>query len=432
MKDNKIRYLAGSLLFPGLIFIGLSTRAQTADSIDLFGCHRSALETHPLQSQKALYERSRDLKQENLAANWFPSLDLNGRYTWQNEVVEIPFPAAVPGFETPLMPHYNYRMTLDVRQTLYDGGLSKKNMELEESIYQVNRQQVEVNLNQLKTRVNQVYFHILVLQQQEKILDLKSGELEKRISVMESLVRNETALSSDLKLLRAENLKVRQQVSEVRISRAGAMNILSELTSLNIREGTVLILPSAGKGTSDPSHLPEYVLYDLQIRNLDASMDLVQRKRYPKAYVFGQFGYGNPALNFFRDEFRGYYILGAGLQWNIWDWSKTNREKQVLAVGQDLVRSRRESFDMNLQIQLEEQQSGILKFTEAIERDREILELRKEISSAAASQLENGLITSSDYIIQLNGEIQARLQLELHRIQLEQARINYLTTKGII
>ena len=174
------------------------------------------------------------------------------------------------------------------------------------------------------------------------------------------------------------------------------------------------------------------VLYDLQIKSLDASIKLTERKRYPSAYVFGQLGYGNPALNFFRDEFRGYYIVGAGLHWNIWDWSRTSRKKQILAVQQDIIRSQKESFDKNLDIKLEDELASIMKYEEALERDRKIVELRQDIRRSASSQLENGLITPTDYIAHLNAETHARIQMDLHRVQLAQARINYLTSKGIL
>ncbi|MCK4745529.1 MAG: TolC family protein, partial [Bacteroidales bacterium] len=402
------------------------------DTVSLIDCHRFAIETHPLFQQKDLYMQSKELNLKNHSVNWYPSLDLNGRYTWQNEVVQLPFAEAIPGFEKPFMPHYNYKLTLDVQQTLYDGGVTRMGKELEESRYEVNRQKVEVNLNQLKDQVNNIYFFILLLQQQEKTILLKLEELKERLSVMESGVRNETILSSDRSVLKAESRKVRQQLAEISISRKSALSILENLTSLEISEQPVLELPVAVVEPAMETIRPEQMLYDLQIRNLDASIRLAERQRYPKAFVFGQLGYGNPALNFFRDEFRGYYIVGAGLQWNVWDWSKTSRTRQDLTVQQELIQTRKEAFNKNLSIQMEEQMAEIIKYREAVQRDEEILNLRGEITRAAVSKLENGVITSTVYITQLNAETEARILLEMHRIQLKQARIRYLTTKGII
>lgn len=415
-----------------LVFYSGISLAQPVDTIHLNECHRSAIENHPYFKQKELYTRSKELRNKNHTANWYPSLDLNGKYTWQNEVVELPLPVEIPGFETPLMPHYNYKLSLDIQQTIYDGGITKSSKKVEESKHLVNQQQVEVSLNQLKEQVNQLFFYILALQQQEKSIQLKLDELEEKNTVIESGVSNEIFLSADLDIMQAEILKVQQMLSEIDITKSSVFQMLGDLTAMDIREGATLVLPPSDVAVTVEIPRPEQVLYDLQILNLDASMDLVSKRRHPKAYVFGSFAYGNPGLNFFRDELRGFYVLGAGLQWNIWDWSKTSRSKQDITIQQNIIRSQKAAFDKNLNIQLAEKLAEISKYEEAVRRDEEIVLLRAKISRSAASQLENGVITTSDYITELNAETEARIRLETHRIQLVQARVNYLTTKGII
>jgi outer membrane protein TolC len=416
-----------------LVFYSGISLAQPTDTLYLYECHRSAIENHPYYRQKDLYSQSNELRTKNHAANWYPSLDLNGKYTWQNEVVELPFPTdIIPGFETPLMPHYNYKLSLDIQQTIYDGGLTKSSKKVEASTLLVNQQQVEVSLNQLKDRVNQLYFYILLLQQQERSIQLKLDELKEKLTVIESGVKNEIFLDADLDIMKAEILKMNQLLSETDITKSSVFQMLGDLTSMDIQEGAVLAMPSMDVTVTVEIPRPEQVLYDLKILNLDASMDLVSKQRHPKAYVFGSFAYGNPGLNFFKDEFRGFYVLGAGLKWNIWDWSKTSRSKQDINIQQEIVRSQKAAFDKNLQIQLAEKLAEISKFEEAVRRDKEIVLLRTKISRSAASQLENGVITPTAYITELNAETEARIRLETHKIQLVQAKVNYLTTKGNI
>lgn len=426
---NILRLIMQAVLLPGPVIVA----SAAGDTITLFECHRSAMETSPLHVQKELHMQASELSRKNHVAGWYPSVEMNGKYTWQNEVVEMPFPEQLfPGTDLPTMPHYNYKLSLDVQQTLYDGGISKRAGELELARSEVNRQKVEVGMNRLKGQVNNLYFYILSLQLRREALQLKIDEIGERMASLESLIRNEAVPASDLNILKAESLVAGQQLAEADISRRSAMVMLSELASLEISDESVLALPAMEIQSGAGAVLPEQALFELQIKNLDAGIRLTERQRYPKAFVFGQFGYGNPALDFFRDEFRGYYILGAGLNWRIWDWSKTSREKQVLAVQQDIIRSEKQAFDKDLGIRLEELRAGIQKYEEAVKRDVEILELRKAITKASASKLENGLITQTEYVSQLNAEIQARIQLDLHRVQLEQARINYLTGKGII
>jgi outer membrane protein TolC len=263
-------------------------------------------------------------------------------------------------------------------------------------------------------------------------MQLKLEELEERFAVLESGVRNEVFLEADLDIMKAGILKVNQLLAEISITKSSVFRMLGNLTEMEIPENAVLALPASDVAVTIEIPRPEQVLFDLQILNLDASMDLVSKQRYPKAYVFGSFAYGNPGLNFFRDEFRGFYVLGAGLKWNIWDWSKTSRSKQDINIQQEIIRSQKAAFDKNLNIQLAEKLAEISKFREAVERDEEIVFLRAKISKSAASQLENGVITTSEYITELNAETAARIRLETHRIQLVQAQVNYLTTKGII
>jgi len=415
-----------------LVFYSGISQAQPADTLQLYECHRSAIENHPYFKQKELFSQSKELRTKNHTANWYPSLDLNGKYTWQNEVVELPIPVDIPGFETPLMPHYNYKLSLDIQQTIYDGGITKSSKKLEESKLLVNQQQVEVSLNLLKEQVNQLFFYILALQQQEKSIQLKLDELEDKYTIIESGIRNEVFLEADLDIMKAEILKVKQMLSEISITKSSVFQMLGDLAAMDLQEGATLALPASDVAAMVEIPRPEQVLYDLQILNLDASMDLVSKQRHPKAYVFGSFAYGNPGLNFFRDEFRGFYVLGAGLKWNIWDWSKTSRSKQDISIQQEIIRSQKAAFDKNLNIQLAEKVAEISKYEEAVRRDEEIVLLREKISKSAASQMENGVITTSDYITELNAETEARIRLETHRIQLVQAQVNYLTTKGII
>ncbi len=405
---------------------------QFNDTLTLFECYDMAMNTDPVSRQQMFLETQNHLKIKNANVNWYPSLDLNGNYTWQSEVVELGMTFPIPDIEFPQMPHYSYKLTLEIRQTIYDGGVTRSQKEIANTNYSVNQQQVEIELNALKEKVNTVFFYLLLLKKQEQMISLMLKELNKKIEIVESGVNNGVLLSADIDQITAELLKVEQQLDEIRISEQSAREILGILIGNAISEGTCIVIPDV---EFDPSREPErleYQLFDLHSDNLDANIKMVRTQRKPKLYVFGTLGYGNPALNFFKDEFREYYIVGAGLQWKFWDWGKANRERQVITVQQEILQSRKKSFDKNLQIMLKDEYAKMLKYEESVKRDEEIVQLREKITRNAASQLENGVITSADYITELNAEIQARLKLETDKIQLVQARINYLTKKGNI
>jgi len=417
-------------IIPILLLTVSSAFGQLGDTLTLFECHEKVIQADPQHRQLALLQTQNDLKTKNIAVNWLPSLDVNGSYTYQSEVVELADVIPIPGFDAPLMPHYNYKLTLDIKQNVYDGGLTKSRKELERTSFETSRQKVEVELNMLKERVNHIFFYLLILQQQEWTVHIMLNELMEKRRVVESGVEHGVLMESDLNVMDAEILKVDQQLSEITISWRTAVEMLEKLINEEIKVETIFEVPDVVFQLEDENQRPEYQLFDLQMMSLDASKGLAKTQRKPKMYVFGTVGMGNPALNFFNDELRGYYIVGAGLHWNIWDWSKTSREREVLTIQQDILQTRKESFDKNLKIQLDEQVSSIRKLEESIEKDEQIVVLREKISASSTSQLKNGVITSSDYITYLNAETISMIRLETHKIQLIQSRINYMTIKG--
>jgi len=151
----------------------------------------------------------------------------------------------------------------------------------------------------------------------------------------------------------------------------------------------------------------------------------------PKAFGFATLGYGNPpGSNFFRDEFAPYYILGAGIKWNIFDWNKVKNEKQVLALQQGIIDKRRNDLTDNLNRLLESKNAEIISLKALIDSDSELIELRKKITASAESQYENGTITATEYLNEMNSERQALVNYEIHKINLAMARIEYLNISG--
>ena len=158
--------------------------------------------------------------------------------------------------------------------------------------------------------------------------------------------------------------------------------------------------------------------------------DMVNTRWNPRFYAFGQAGYGRPGLNMLVSDFTPWWIVGARLTWNIWNWNLSKNEKKIYEIQGDIIGTQKETFEKNQRIEAGRGIAEIEKLGELLQKDDEIIELRTRITRAASSQLDNGVITSSDYIARLNEETQAKLALELHRIQLVKAKIAYLFTLG--
>jgi outer membrane protein TolC len=172
------------------------------------------------------------------------------------------------------------------------------------------------------------------------------------------------------------------------------------------------------------------MLLDKQQLQVMALKSLTKARRIPVLMAFGQAGYGRPGYDMLNDNFDDYYMVGIRLHWNIWDWGKTKREKQVFDIQNNIINAQKETFNQNLRADLHKRIADIEKYEKIIGRDEEIVRLQKNVVETADRQLKNGTITSTAYLIELNKMTEAKLNLEAHKLQLIYAKYQYLTSVG--
>jgi outer membrane protein TolC len=245
-------------------------------------------------------------------------------------------------------------------------------------------------------------------------------------------VDNGTLLPSDLKNLQAKKLDIKQNLEDLNSQVKASYGVLNELTGLKTDTSTLLALPEISIQGEENYQRPENELFQMQKEQLDSRENLLQAQKMPKVFAFGQLGYGKPGLNMLNNEFDSFYIVGARLSWNIWDWNQNKRERQVTRLQKDRIDVRENTFNNQLDIQLEKTEADINKYQKTLERDQKIIGLRKDIMQSTRSMLENGVITSADYITDLNRLTRAKIMQERHKIKLLKARLNYLFTIGKI
>ncbi len=416
-----------------IVFILLFTAAgllQAQDSISLFECHSMALENAPRLSDRELIEQIGELRNDQASSNWYPSLDFNGKVSYQSDVVTIALSDPSIPVAFPEVPHDQYGLNLDLRQNLYDGGKTKHLKELEEARTAADLQQVEVDLYGLKSRVNQYYFTILVLQENRLNLDIHMENLKARKESMRTAIEHGILLEAEMSVVEVEILKIRQRILEVDSGKKALMDALNILCGSNLAQDTRLQVPQLEAVSADQLNRPEYILFDLKDASLEAGKELTGRKRMPVLYAFGQAGYGKPGYNMMSGEWDTYYMVGAGFKWNIWDWNTTGQEKQVIQKQQMMLQNQRETFTKEISSKLVQAEAEIARYRQTMELEQQVLDLQQEISKHAASKLSNGTITATDYITELNKESLARNKLATHRILLSQSITNYLTIQG--
>jgi outer membrane protein TolC len=399
--------------------------------VQLSDCYESMLTYYPLANQSDIYTQSSELNIQNLKTKWLPNAELNAQATYQSDVIDVEIAAL--GYKFGFQGAQDqYKASIDINQLIYDWGRIKSAKQVETVNLKVNQQNTQVELNKIKEQINKFYFAILILQRNKEVLAVMLNDLESKEKSVESGVKNGVLLSSDLSVLKAEKIKVKQSILEIENQRFVTIDVLSEITGISLSYDAEFEIPEYNIETPDGLNRPEHVLFNYQKDKLDAISGTVSKQNRPTVFAFTQLGYGKPGLNMTSQEFDSYYYVGLGLSWKFWDWNNTKREKQILSLNKNLISTQEDSFNKQIQVALKNESSKIKIYEEAIVTDKEIIKLREEVSESARFKLDNGVITSTDYITELSKETQAKIAFETHKIQLVQSKVNYLYIKGEI
>jgi len=423
------------LILLTVVFLG-PDKLQAQKIMTLKECYDQSYSTNALSGEKNGYSDISKLRDENLGKGWLPTLDANGSLIYNSSVIDLsgvlgslPIPGIAGAIKH--LPHEQYKVTLDINQVIYDGGAIKGARELEKADLNVNEKQTETDLYKLRGQINTCYFNLLLLARQKELLNTYLEIIKKRIASMQSGINNGVIIKSDADVLTSEKIKIEQQLDENEIRKTSFLKVLSDLTGNKIDSSTEFILPSPASEISAELLRPELQLYDLRKEQLSAGIKVIDSKRLPKAFGFATVGYGNPpGSNFFKNEFAPYYVIGASIKWNIFDWNKAKNEKQIISLQQGIIENRKNDLSDNLNRLLESKNSEIASLNKLIETDSELIALRKRITASAESQYQNGTITATDYLNELNSERQVVINYEIHKINLAMARVEYLNISG--
>jgi outer membrane protein TolC len=423
-------------LFLIIPIIAWGTAGYAQKILTLKECYNRAMLSTALAGEKDSYSAIWQLKDKNLSKGWLPTLDASGSFIYNSEVIDIGSSLGslpIPGISDAIkpLPHEQYKLTVDINQVIYDGGLIKGARALEKADLLINEKQTETDLYKLRGQINTYYFNMLLLDRQKELLKNYLELITSRISSMQSAVENGVILRSDIDVLTSEKIKLEQQLRENEIRKNSLIKILSDLTEMEIDPSSELVMPALPAETNSELSRPELEVFDLRREQLEASLRVTNSKRMPKAFGFATLGYGNPpGNNFFRDEFAPYYILGAGVKWNIFDWNKAKNEKQIIGLQQGIVDSRKNDLADNLNRLLEAKNSEIASLNSLIQTDNELISLRKRITASAESQYENGTITATELLNEINAEKLALINYEIHKINLAIAQVEYMNICG--
>ncbi len=403
------------------------TAQQPAVTLD--ECLVAAIKNHPLSGQNELYGQSSTLQQQNIANAKLPQLNVNGQTTYQNEVIELPF--SIPGITTPEVPKLQYKVSLDANQLIYSGGAIDAQNTIEDFSSRINQLNNDAELYKMRERINQLYFSVLLSDLNTEVIHITINDLSSRLLKVKASVKEGVLLPSAEEVLQAEILKAGQRLLEVKSAKQALINTIQVLTGMELSENTKFAEPGIDVDLSKYTNLrPEFGVFGLMQQKLEATKKLSVAKDMPKVYGFGTAGYGNPGFNVFKEGASVFYIVGAKVTWNFWNWNQTVREKQILDINSRIIENQKNAYDMANRAQVQQYLSDIAKASEQIKTDEEIIKLRKSITLSAASQLENGTLTATDFVTEQLAQEQALLTQNLHKMQLLQSKALYKAATG--
>ncbi len=410
------------LYFIILIPFGLLAQEQ----LSLEECYQLVDTNYPLAQQNVLMENQTAIDLEAINAEKLPQLGLSAQSTYQSDVIEIPL--ANSTIEPPNKDQY--RATASVNQLIYAGGIVNAKANLANAVLETRQKELEVALYQLKKQVNQLYFSILLTQEKNLLLLARKSQLQSKLKEVKSGIEYGVLLPTSDKTIEAELLLIEQELTEVDRNRLLLIETLSALIGKDLSLTTVFQQPIILTELSPILKRPELELFQLKIEEIERSEQLLSKQNSPKLVGFADGGYGNPGLNMLDNSFQAFYMVGLKLNWKVFDWNANKKQRESLLINQAIVDTETETFKLNTNIELNQQQTEINKISEYIATDTEIITLRQEVLNAAESQLRNGVITASAYITELTNLYEAENSLVMHGIQLQLAKANYNIIQG--
>lgn len=390
----------------------------------------AAVDHFPANRQKVLYRDALNVSNALLHSNLLPQLTVTGQATYQSEVTKFEFPGSP--IELPQQTPDQYRIGVEARYNLTDFSALKTQQRIQEQNTQTQMLQADISIQKLKEQVDGIYANILLLQQNKRVLEIRTADLDARMKVVESAVRNGSSLRSNLLVLQSDQLSTQQRIDEINSQLLTLTSSLQILTGQPIDTSYQFQLPAAeNPGANLAANRPETQLYASRRQVLDLQGELLRRRNRPQVYLFAQGNYGRPGYNFLNNSMRTYGIAGVGLNWNLNNLVNQDRNLEMYRINAQQVAEEENLFNQQLQLEITREQNEALRYQTVIQRDSAIVTNREAIVHTAASQLENGAITSTDYLTELNALNTARLNEVLHQVQLMLAYENLRTTLGL-
>ena len=398
-----------------------STLLSAFSQITIEDCYQKAQENYPLIKQYDLIEKTKEYNLSNVNKGYLPQIMFSAKATYQSDVTEIPINLEQLGFQgitIPTVSQDQYGLTLDINQTIWDGGEIKSQKKEVRATSEVNAKNIEVSLYAINARINQIYFGILLTEAQIHLNQLLKEELQQNYDQIQSYIQNGIANQADLDAVRVDQLKTEQDKIQLIYTRKAYIAMLSELIGTNLDVNTKFIKPVWTYPILKQINRPELSLYDAQIKQYEIEKQAITAGLMPKLGAFITGGYGKPGLDMLENEFTPYYIAGIKLTWNISNLYTQKNRKKLIQTNIKTVETQRATFLFDTNLDITQKDKNIEKYINQIKYDDEIIALRNAVKKASEAKMANGTISGTDLMRDINAAQMAKQNKILHEIEL--------------
>ena len=420
-------------------FTLLGRPAVAQDTLRVESLQDAALASDPRTRQRDLLRAASDLRLAVIGADRLPQITFNGQASHQSDVTRPT--VNVPSIQFPNFPKEHWQTTLDVEQSLYDGGDVARRRDLELARHAESAAELDVALYELRSDVNSAFYSAFLFEKRSAEYDALVTDLDARLAAVRARVEAGTALTRDAAQIEAERVRAGLQGEEARASRRASLATLADLIGHPIDTSTVLVLPAEEPELIHPENIdtvaalrrrPEFDQLRQSRAVLDKEVAATTVENRPRIIAFGQAGLGLPGLDQFRTSSDAFWQAGIKVQWRPWTWRSAGRTAESYRIQQHIVATEEQALGRRLARAVVTNLEDIGRLKAALTDDDRIVKLRTDVEKQARAQYDEGAITTEDYVETRTDVLEARLTLERHRVELAQARSSYLTTLGLV
>jgi len=400
-----------------LFFITSQAQILTIDQ-----SYQLAIENYPLIKQYELIEKSKEYTLSNANKAYLPQISL----TAIEGYVFGDFPSlGGSGNDS----KFKFIGLGQVNQVIWDGGATKTQKKIINASSEIDKASLEVSLYDLRSRVNQLYFGVLLIDEQLKQLQIQNSIIANNIDKVKKLHENGLAYKTDVDEMKAEQLNLSRQKKDFEYTKSGYQTMLSYLIGKNINQEK-LGRPLNSSSIDTIIKRPEQQLFANQRNLVNAQSDMQKVSLMPKVGLLGAGIALAPGINLGANKISTVGVAGLSVGWDVNGLYKNSNEKQLKEQNLKKIELQEETFLFNTRFQMNQKTADIERQKAILKDDDEIVKLRQTIREGYQLKYDTGAGPLIDLLNATEKEGNARAEKALHEIQLLMTEYEYQTIKG--